>query len=212
MLIEIQRKLVLRTRAAHCHLGGEKVEEMFRQDRNVLPAFAQRRRYNREAGKPEVEILSKAPAAILACRSTFVAAMTRTSTRFGCASADWRHHAILQHAQQLRLQRARHVTDLIQEKRAAVGQFEIPLAVRRRSGERRLSSGRRTSTPPTRQGSPRNSRRRTAPVARCRHMDGARDQLLACAAFAGEQHARLAELLQLPYILQDLAHSSCFCR
>jgi hypothetical protein len=53
--------------------------------------------------------------------------MTRTSTGIGLRRANGPHFALLQHAQQLDLQRERHVADLVQEDRPAVGRLEQPL-------------------------------------------------------------------------------------
>ena len=41
------------------------------------------------------------------------------------AAADALDHAVLQEAQQLRLQRQRHVADLVEEQRAAVGDLDL---------------------------------------------------------------------------------------
>ena len=43
-------------------------------------------------------------------------------------AADAEHFPVLQHAQQLRLQGQRHVADLVEEQRAAVGVLETALA------------------------------------------------------------------------------------
>jgi hypothetical protein len=53
-------------------------------------------------------------------------------------SADAVELAILQHAQQARLQRRRHVTDFIEEQRAAIGLLEPSLALQRGPGESAL--------------------------------------------------------------------------
>ena len=50
--------------------------------------------------------------------------------------ADRPHLAFLQHAQQLHLQRQRHVADLVEEQRAAVGRLEQSLVRLDRAGER----------------------------------------------------------------------------
>src|SRR3546814_20763088 len=47
-------------------------------------------------------------------------------------------HALLQYAQQLDLHRHAHVADLVEEKRATLGQFKPPLAGTDRTGERAL--------------------------------------------------------------------------
>ena len=50
--------------------------------------------------------------------------------------ADRPHLALLQHAQELDLQRHRHVADLVQEQRAAVGRLEQALVRLHGAGER----------------------------------------------------------------------------
>ena len=67
-------------------------------------------------------------------RSSLVAAMTRQSTGIALVRAEALDAALLQHAQQLDLQRHRHALDLVEEQRAAVGVLELadaPLAARR---------------------------------------------------------------------------------
>jgi hypothetical protein len=63
--------------------------------------------------------------------------MTRTS-RDRRLAADAVELALGQHAQQARLQRRRHVADLVEEQRAAVGLFEAAAAQRVGAGERAL--------------------------------------------------------------------------
>src|SRR5262249_47724127 len=96
--------------------------------------------------------------------------------------------ALLQHAQQLRLQVEAKRTDLVQEHGAAVRQLETAKAARVRAGEgaalvteelrlhQRLGDGRDVD----------GDERRVAPVTAA--MDGARDELLAGAALAGDEH------------------------
>ena len=96
--------------------------------------------------------------------------------------ADGPHFAFLQHAQQLDLQGERHVADLVEEDRPAVGRLEQPLVRLDRAGERaarvpeqlgleqRLRESRRSSPRRTAcraAGSPGGSRGRPAPC-RCR--------------------------------------------
>jgi hypothetical protein len=59
-----------------------------------------------------------------------VAAITRTSTLIGDVAADAVELALRQHAQQARLQIGRHVADLVEEQRAAVGLLEAAAALR----------------------------------------------------------------------------------
>ena len=65
-----------------------------------------------------------------------MAATTRTSTRTSCASAEPRELAVLQHLQQLGLQRSAHLADLVEEHRAVIGELELPGLVLDGAGER----------------------------------------------------------------------------
>jgi hypothetical protein len=67
-----------------------------------------------------------------------VAAITRTSTLIGSRAADALELALLQHAQQLGLQVERHLADLVEEQRAAVGELERAGARGDGAGERAL--------------------------------------------------------------------------
>ena len=58
------------------------------------------------------------------CRSRCVAEMTRTLTGIASVAADRADVVLLQHAQQLHLQAHRHVADLVEQQRAAVGGLE----------------------------------------------------------------------------------------
>ena len=71
----------------------------------------------------------------MASRSRWVAPMTRTSTLRDALAADRAHLAVLQDAQQLGLHRERHLADLVEEERPAVGDVEEAGARRRRAGE-----------------------------------------------------------------------------
>ena len=64
-----------------------------------------------------------------------MAATTRTSTLRAAVRAHGAHLAVLQHAQQLRLELGRHVADLVEEQRAAVGLHEEAPARRGGAGE-----------------------------------------------------------------------------
>ena len=55
------------------------------------------------------------------CRLRWVAEMTRTSTCTVVVGAERLERPLLQHAQQLGLGGQRHLGDLVQEQRAAVG-------------------------------------------------------------------------------------------
>ncbi len=96
--------------------------------------------------------------------------------------------ALRQHAQQPGLQRHRHVADLVEEQRAAVGLLEAPAPERIRAGEGAALVAeelRLEQVLGDRRGVERDERARGA---RAVPVQGARHQLLAGAGFAGDQH------------------------
>ena len=76
------------------------------------------------------------PSATATSRSRLVAATMRTSTRTSLRAAEPRELAVLQHLQQLRLQRQLHLADLVEEHRAVVGELELARLVLDGAGER----------------------------------------------------------------------------
>ena len=84
---------------------------------------------DREDVQPVEEVLAETcPRRPARPRSRLVAAITRTSTRMRPRAADALELALLEHAQQLRLQLERQLADLVEEERAAVGQLEAARA------------------------------------------------------------------------------------
>ena len=69
-------------------------------------------------------------------RLRWVAEMMRTSTRVDLVGAERLDRPLLQHAQQLGLRRQRHLGDLVEQQRAAVGRLEAAVAALDRAGER----------------------------------------------------------------------------
>ena len=76
------------------------------------------------------------PASTAARRSRFVAATTRALTLMLRSRADAADLAFLQRAQQLGLDRRRHLADLVEEDRAVAGHLEEAGLVADRTGER----------------------------------------------------------------------------
>ena len=120
-------------------------------------------------------------------------------------AADRRERALLQHAQQLDLQRGGHVADLVEEERAAVGDLEQPRLILHRAGERaaHVAEQRALEQVVVERRAVLDDERllRARPVI----VDRARDQLLAGAALAVDEHGRLA-LDDLVEQLDDVAH------
>jgi hypothetical protein len=115
-------------------------------------------------------------------------------------AADRRERALLQHPQQLDLQRRRHVADLVEEEGAAVGDLEQPGLILDRAGERAADVAEQRALEQVvveRRAVLDHERLLGArPVV----VDRAGDQLLAGAALAVDEHGRLAadDLLQQP--------------
>ena len=87
-------------------------------------AIAQRRHDDREAADAEHQVLAEPAGADLGFE---IAVGRGDDARVGRdlgGAADARDHLALEHAQQLGLQRERHLADLVEEQRAAVGGFE----------------------------------------------------------------------------------------
>ena len=103
---------------------GVRRQEVLDQERDVLPALAQRRHVHAGDREPVVEVLAEAAAVDLAPRSRLVAATTRTSTVDRLGAADAADLLALEHAQELRLHRERQLADLVEEDGAAVRALE----------------------------------------------------------------------------------------
>ena len=105
-------------------------EEVRDQQRDVFAALVERRHLDVHDVQAVVEVLAELPAdhqlLQIAVRGRDHAHVDRD--RIG--AADRADHVLLQHAQQLHLQAHRHVADLIEHQRAAVGRLE-QAAVRR---------------------------------------------------------------------------------
>ena len=81
----------------------------------------------RDDVEPVIEILAKLAARLLRVEIAMRGGDHPHVDRNRLRRADRPHFALLQHAQQLDLQRQRHVADLVEEQRAAVGRLEQAL-------------------------------------------------------------------------------------
>src|SRR5262249_14873575 len=107
---------------------GELVDQEEGQRRNVLPAVAERRQVQRENAQPVVEVLSKG---FLAHGLKQVAVRCRQDPHIDpdrSTTADAVEFALLQDAEQFRLGVRGQFADLVEEDRAALGQFESAYA------------------------------------------------------------------------------------
>ena len=112
----------LRQRFAHpvCMPG----EEMRHENRQIILSFAQRRDFQSEHIESEVKILAQRAGADR-LRRMAIGRRQYPDIRFDhLAAAQAQELALLQHAQQFDLDRRRHFSHLVEEQRAALGQFE----------------------------------------------------------------------------------------
>ena len=116
--------------------------------------------------------------------------MTRTSTRISCGAADALERLLLQEPQQLGLERRHHLGDFVEEHRAAVGALQQAALLQPGVGERAtLVTEQLALEELLGQGGTRDVHERPRrPIARVMNHLG--NQILAGAAFAGEEHGR----------------------
>ena len=165
---------------------------MLHERRDVIEPLPERRHQNRNDAQAEVEILAEAPFGDL----LFEVLVGRRDDAHvdldRARRAEPLDLALLQDAQHLGLRLRAHVADFVEEDRAAVGHLELADLLLGRAGERAalvaeefgldqfLRNGRAVDL--------HESLARPQAVA----MDGARDQFLADAALAEDQHGRVA--------------------
>ena len=152
-------------------------------------AVAQRRQRQVHDVEPVEEVLAEPPGVDLAARSRLVPAMMRTSTGCGRVAADGPHCLSSITRSSFDLERHGQLADLVEEERAAVRRrrrgpwFACTAPVKApRTWPKSSLSSRVSGMAPQFTATKRPSRRGLAGV------DGARDQLLAGAALAGDQH------------------------
>ena len=114
------------------------LEVMIEQLRDIFTPRAQRRQLDADDVQPVIEVLAE-----LAVAHALLEIPVRRGDHAHIdpqrrLAADPVELAFGQHAQQPRLQRQRHVADLIEEQRAAVGLLETAAPLRIRAGERAL--------------------------------------------------------------------------
>src|SRR6266542_2535184 len=182
-------------------LPGQPSQERAREERNVLAPIAERREPHRHDVQPVEQVLAEAPGAHLGGEVLVRRGDDPDVHLDRLRPAEPLHDAVLQHAQELHLDRRRHLPHLVEEQRAAMGAFEAALLAPGGAGERallvpeelRLEDGlgdRRAVD-----GDERLAR------ARRQLVQHARGQLLAGPALSAEEHrrrggARLAERVE----------------
>ena len=118
--------------------AGLLLEEVIHEQRHVFEPIAQRRNFHRDDSEPVIKILAERAVLHLRLQRFVRRADHAHIDRRALVVAHAPHFALLQHAQQLRLQRSRHRVHFIEENRPEVRLFEKPALVRHRAGERAL--------------------------------------------------------------------------
>src|SRR6185503_14321472 len=132
---EERQRLRRRSLDVLSNLRGHAPHEMARERGHVLEPLAERRDADREDAEPVVEVLAE-PAGL---HLVLEAAVRRRDDAHvdlpGVIVPDLPDLAVLEDAEQLRLELGRGLRDLVEEERAAVGYLEEALAVRDRARE-----------------------------------------------------------------------------
>src|SRR5574342_967235 len=180
----------VRTQGAHGlpHLRRVEHGEMPGETRDILPPLSQGREIDREDVEAVVKVRAEAPLAHGPLESAIRGRDQPHVHRQRLRPADALELALLQNAQELRLQLQRQVADLVEEERPPVGELEPAHLPRERAGERPLlvpeelaldHAGREG-------GAVHLHQDRVLPPAQ--PMDRADDQLLAGARLPRDQH------------------------
>src|SRR5487761_66292 len=165
----------------------ESFQEKISESGNVFLVVAQRRNINCDDVEPVVQVLAK--------RALFQSGAQVAIRRYnqphihlqGFCSAQTLKLAFLQYAQQLHLNRRRHVADFVKKQRAFVGEFEFPGLAGGRAGERSLFVSEKLAFEKVfRNGCAVDFDKRTG-SATGMLVNGARDQIFSAAAFTAEQ-------------------------
>ncbi|EDT38258.1 hypothetical protein BamMEX5DRAFT_5957 [Burkholderia ambifaria MEX-5] len=179
-------------RRAHAQPLRVGIDEVFDQRRDVAGPLAQRQQAQLHDVEPVVQILAEVARAH---RGFEIHVGRRDEPHVdlhGLARADRRHLALLQHAQQLDLRGQRQVAHFIEKQRAAIRGFEPARLAVDRAGERTALVAEQLAFDQCFRKCPAVDSDERPVVALAQRMHEARDQLLAGAALAGDEHRRIA--------------------
>src|SRR3989449_9979774 len=101
-------------------LGAIALQERADQNRNVLPALAQRRNVDRDGVDPEEQVLAQTSLAQGGLGAPVRRRDEAEVHRDSFGGSHPAHGAFLEHAEELRLELRRHLRDLVEEERAPV--------------------------------------------------------------------------------------------
>jgi hypothetical protein len=171
-------------------LAGDLAHEVLDECGNVLAPLAERRHVDRHDVEPIVEVLAERALAHGAPQIHVGRRQDPHIDRHGAHPAQPLDLALLQDAQELRLQVEPQGADLVEEHRAAVGELEAAELLRVRPGEGALLVAEQLRFD-QRLGDRRHvDGHERLPAALAPRVDRPRHQLLAGAALAGDQHGR----------------------
>ena len=181
------------------HLARILLQEVPGQERDVVASLAQRRHADREDVESVVQVLTEAARFDLFLEVAVARRHDAHIDEFGVGGAHGTDLAFLQHPEQLRLERQRHLGDLVQEQGAAVGDVEEPALLFGGAGEGATLVAEELALEQVlgeRGAVLRHEELASAPRA---VVHGGRDELLAGARFALDQHAhsRIDHLVEL---------------
>ena len=116
----------------------ELVQERLHQQRQIVAPVAQRRQADREHVQAVEQVFAQLALLHRFERIDVGRGDDAHVDRLLVPAAEAAEAALLQHAQQLDLRRRRHLADLVEKQRAAIGELEAALAAIGRAGERAL--------------------------------------------------------------------------
>jgi hypothetical protein len=180
-------------------------DEMPREQRDVVAPFAQRRHAHADHIQAMVQIVAKRAVAHALVQ---VLVRCRDHAHIGAqllVPADTIERAVRQYAQQPRLQFGRHVTDFIQEKRAAFGLLESAAPQLLRASERAAFMAEKLGFEKVLGHRSRVDCDEGSGGARTMTVQRPRNEFLSGSGFTGNQHRR-ARLRKAPHGTEDLLH------
>jgi hypothetical protein len=157
---------------------------------------------NRDDVQPEIQVFAEASGTNLR-RQILVGRRHHAHVDLDpLRAADTLHHLFLQHAQHLGLRLQAHVGDLVEEDRALVGLLEAPGLVGNRAGERPSDVPNNSDSMSSSGTAAQFTFDEGVVLAPAGEMNGARDQFLAGAALAENQHAAVGRRRQRHMLAQ----------
>jgi hypothetical protein len=173
-------------------VAGELAQEVLHQGQDIALPFAQRRRAAAPGGDTVIQVGAEGAAPHLRFQVAVGGAHQPEAGRVPVVAADAAVLLFLDHAQQLRLQRQRQFTHLVEEQHTAIGRGKGAFA-------RAIGAGESAAFVPE-QFAARQFRRQGGAIddrqfarAAVQAVDGLGQQVLAGAGFAGDQDGRLGE-------------------